>query len=325
MSFGIVNIGATCYMNACITALGHCDKFLKFIINYPDDLNDKNVFINELKKIYISLWKDNKHCLNPSPFIMQLRKHIKNMDILDQNDIGEFLLMFIDKLNSSICQNIDRRKAIIHSSKYDLKNGYDVQKKIMDDVYFDSVRKEYSGLIPLFYGQNITQIVCGHCEKIHHTYEIFSSIMLPISKQMTSFEECMDAYFQKETLTTWKCDKCEKLSPSCKSLILWKTPDILIFIIKRFTDDMKKNNASIKMPLKMDLSKYSLDIKNNIYKLKSVSFHIGNFHNGHYFSKCLNQNDDSWYNIDDLDVRCIKNDDLDLSLGYIYFYQASKS
>ena len=81
---------------------------------------------------------------------------------------------------------------------------------------------------------------------------------------------------------------------------------------------MQKNNKKIKVPFEIDMTKYSLDLTNVKYELKSVGFHIGSFFGGHYYSMCKNPNG-KWYDIDDLSVREEKV--VDLGAGYVYFYQ----
>ena len=324
MSYGIINAGSTCYINTCMTALGHCPSFLDFVQGFNATAYPSKTLMNECVRLYKQLWDLKQPVMKPTKFLTVLHEHLgKCLDIYDQNDLGEFLVMFLDKLNSNICVQVsDQMKyVIIDNMKY--RNGCDFEKqrKIMDDAYFDCVKKEYSELIPMFYGQNVTQIVCGHCGKIHHNYEMFSTLMLPLNEESTSLQDCMERYFQKEMLTAWKCDTCKETAPSCKTVLLWRTPDIMIFVIKRFKDNMIKNNKKIEVPLDLNIGNYSMDMHGYSYKLKSVGFHVGSFLGGHYYSVCKHPESGSWYMIDDLDVREVNPEGMDLGHGYVYFYE----
>jgi ubiquitin C-terminal hydrolase len=193
----------------------------------------------------------------------------------------------------------------------------------MNESWFNTVKKEYSQLIDIFYGQNITQIICGQCNKIHHNYEMFSNLMIPIDIEANSLIDCMDHYFQDEILNTydnpWICDVCKSNKQSKKSLIIWKEPDILIISLKRFSENMKKNNKNLIIPEIIELNNYSINKKRaKKYKLLSVSCHVGSMYGGHYISIC--KKNDKWYIIDDIDIREIK--DPDMGTGYLYFYQS---
>ena len=321
--FGICNVGATCYINTCLTSLGHCPSFLNFVLSFDVEKHPNSKLMKECAQLYTDLWLHKKAVTRPQSFILQLKKHLSCLDILDQNDLGEFLVMFIDKLNMDICIDIpDQKKSIVvNNLKYRKGSNYDAQRRIMDDVLFNTVKKEYSEIIPLFYGQNIAQIICGHCQKIHHTYEMFSSLLIPIVNENETSESlygCLEEYFKKEMITQWTCDKCKETTTSCKSLLLWRTPDIMIFVLKRFKDNMVKNNKRIDAPLELDMSPFTLDLTSGKYKLVSIGCHVGTFNSGHYFSLCK-QSNNKWFVIDDLDVKEVDNPEL--GYGYVYFYE----
>jgi ubiquitin C-terminal hydrolase len=281
--------------------------------------------MDELNDIYKSLYMNHNSIL-PRRFIKSLKDNIKCLDINEQNDICEFMLIYIDKLNESISYKLINPVDLYKDIKYNLNNLYDVQRQKMDIEWFKLVKNDYSKVIPLLYGQNITQIVCGNCNKIHHSYDMFSMLTLPLNDKSESIGDCMKRYFCDENLNTkeynkWTCDKCNESSKSLKTILVWRNPDILMLSIKRFTDDMKKNNKSLVVPLELNISKYTLDKSNSIYKLCSVGNHIGSFMGGHYYSYCLDNNTNSWYIIDDLDVKLVKEPEPPLGDGYIYFYQ----
>jgi ubiquitin C-terminal hydrolase len=224
-------------------------------------------------------------------------------------------------LNESISYELS---SLDDNNHYDLTNSYEVQRQKMDLEWFKLIKKDYSQVIPLLYGQNITQIVCGNCKKIHHSYDMFSMLTLPLNDKSLSIGDCMKRYFNDEKLNTeceniWTCDNCKENAKSLKTLLVWRNPEILMLSIKRFTDDMKKNNKTLEVPLELNISRYSLDKSNCKYKLCSIGNHIGSFLGGHYYSYCLDNNTNIWYDIDDLDIKEIK--DPNLGDGYIYFYQ----
>jgi ubiquitin carboxyl-terminal hydrolase 8 len=320
---GLANLGATCYINTTISCLANCHIFLNFILTKVSP-NDQNL-ISELYMILNSQINEKKSVV-PRRFVECLNKNIKELEIYTQNDINEFLAILIDKLNRCICQEITVKRSDLFKINRYQNTPYDNQRLKMDLNWFSIHEKEYSELLDIFYGQNISQIVCGNCDHIHHNYEIYFNIMAPIVSTDMVLDDCLNHHFKEEILNQedhlWKCDKCNSFSKSKKTIKLWKNPSILIISLKRFTYDFKKINQNIQIPNELDIKKYSLSKKNNKYKLKSVAMHMGNMNNGHYYSICKHANE-KWYIIDDLDVKEIQNPNF--SQGYVFFYELDKS
>lgn len=310
---GLANVSSTCYVNTCIQCLGYCDSFLNFILSKNYTIS-KNNLILELEEIYNEI-AINKNTIIPNKFINSLKQNITLIDIHEQNDLGEFLVIYIDKLNQSIAYKLPQ---LVLNEPNNQKDSYKIQKNRMSEHWHKINANEYSELVPMFYGQLIAQIICGTCKKIHHNYEMFSLLMVPLNNN-SSLIECIDQYFNEENLSEWKCDKCNTIEKSEKTVRTWKNPEILMIAVKRFDANLKKNNNNISVDLELDISKYSFDKKSK-YKLCSVGYHLGSYHGGHYV--CIgrdNSKDDTWYIADDNNIKLIQNPNIEQ--GYLYFYQ----
>ena len=321
---GLANVSATCYINTIVSCLGNCKEFLEFVINKIDP--SSNSLINELRLIYYDQWVEG-HSLIPNRFLGCLVKNITELNIHSQNDINEFLSILIDKLNKCICEKVSiTKETLIESNNYD-NTPYDAQRLKMDINWYESNKNEYSNMLKLFYGQTISQIICGNCDHIHHNYELYMNIMVPITSQTQNLTDCIKEYFNEELLnkneSVWKCTKCDLHHESKKVLKIWNTPKILIISLKRFTYDEKgnsyKNNKNIDIPSTIDLSKHKLSKGGMIYNLRSVAMHIGDIDSGHYYSICKHKNG-KHYIIDDLSVREVKDVDFSKN-GYVFFYE----
>lgn len=190
----------------------------------------------------------------------------------------------------------------------------------MDISWIEKIGNEYSNIINLFYGQSITQIICGHCKNITHNYEIYSNIMLPITNSTNTLEDCFKLYFKDEFLNEeieWRCDECKYKVKSKKTIKLWRNPKILIISLKRFTFNLEKNNKIITIPDILDLYQFTLSRYNSKYILTSIAYHYGSSNEGHYVALCKHP-DNKWYCIDDLGISEISN--IDFGAGYVFFY-----
>lgn len=309
----LANLGATCYINTTIQCLGHCRPFLEFILSHKSN----DTLIGELAELYRELFIGH-HSLIPRKFINALKSNITSIEINEQNDINEFLIIFLDKIN----RNIAVVRPIENNNKM-AGDQFSVLNRLMENAWNSQTSKEYSSLVPMFYGQLISQINCGCCMKIHHNYELFSDLSVPISDNCNTLYDCLDEHFKDEIVNTdeklWTCDKCKNKYESNKCVLMWRSPQILIISLKRFSvQTMRKNAKNIKIPETLDISKYCLKNKNNIYKLVAAGIHMGFSQlGGHYYAVCRGY-DGNWYKIDDLDVRAEK--EVNVENGYVYFY-----
>lgn len=316
---GLGNVSNTCYVNTAIQCLVHCKEFRSYVLQD----NHENL-MGQLHDVVKMICVD-KHGVMPKRFLKYLRENMQQIELFEQNDINEFLAIFIDKLNQSVARNIKvTREDLIEKYKYSTSD-YDVQRFKMDMSWYEKTEKEYSPLVPMLHGQTISQIVCGNCGKIFHNYEMYFNLMLPVSTKTHTIYDCLDEYFQDEHINTdqpiWTCDSCQKKCTSTKTTRLWRNPNILIVSLKRFTMDLQKNNVRIDVPEVLDLSKYCLTKTNNRYKLQSVAHHFGSFDSGHYHAIC--NKDNNWYDYDDLNVKEVK--DPSHVHGYVFFYSLDKS
>lgn len=328
---GLANTHSTCYVNTAIQCLGFCPSFLKHILCS----SQPNSFLfNELKEIYIELWV-HKKSIAPNKFLMSLHKKLGSyLHIFEQNDILEFLMLYIDKLNedSSSKLNIDTNFKDDLKKKIRQTSSNKAFQKLILDVemnWINHIKNECSPFKDMFYGQLISQIICGSCNHIHHNYEIYSTLPLPIKDTMSksySLYDVLETYFEKEYINNdikeWTCDECKTKTKSVKCLKLWKTPQILIICLKRFDHTLKKKTTQVIMPTVLDMTKYSLINSECKYELKAVANHVGSFGSGHYNCICHHKNG-SWIAIDDMLVKNASNDEIEyvLNHGYVYFYE----
>lgn len=319
---GLANVGATCYINTTIQCLSYCLEFLHFVLSAKyrhDGIVEDNNLMNELRSLYIDMWLNN-HSLIPRRFINSLKEKIHELEIYQQNDAHEFLCLFLEKLNRDIAYDLSVSKKNLTTEENYANTPLDIQRYKMDLSWFDRVSKEYSELMNLFYGQSITQVICGHCRNITHNHELYSIILLPFDDTCSSLHECLKTYFKDEILNedvVWTCDECKQRTISKKTFRLWRNPKIIIFTLKRFTYDLQKNTKRIEIPSELSMDDYTLLRTHQTYKLKSVVFHDGNYWSGHYYAMCKHP-DGKWYRIDDLTVS--EENNPDYSQGYMFYY-----
>lgn len=124
-------------------------------------------------------------------------------------------------------------------------------------------------------------------------------------KNGVTLEECLDEFQREEILSemdTWYCPRCKEHQRASKKFELWKTPDILIVHLKRFSSVSHRRDkleAMVDFPLEnLDLSSRVIDTepgKQEVYDLFAVDDHWGGLGGGHYTAFAKSFFDNQWY------------------------------
>lgn len=132
-----------------------------------------------------------------------------------------------------------------------------------------------------------------------------------------TLEECLDEFERAEVLSEqdmWYCPRCKEHRRASKKFDLWKTPDILIAHLKRFSSSgyrRDKLDVLVDFPVEgLDLTSRVIqkeDGQDEIYDLIAVDDHYGGLGGGHYTAYARNFADGEWYNYNGkTDVRAMK-------------------
>jgi ubiquitin carboxyl-terminal hydrolase 4/11 len=121
-----------------------------------------------------------------------------------------------------------------------------------------------------------------------------------------TFDECLDEFERAEILSEqdmWYCPRCKEHRRASKKFDLWKTPDILVAHLKRFSSSgyrRDKLDVLVDFPIEnLDLTSRVIeksDGRDEIYDLIAVDDHYGGLGGGHYTAYAKNFMDGRWYN-----------------------------
>lgn len=124
-------------------------------------------------------------------------------------------------------------------------------------------------------------------------------------KNGITIEACLDEFERNEILSEqdmWYCPRCKEHRRASKKFDLWKTPDILVMHLKRFSSSgfrRDKIDVLVDFPLEnLDITDRVLqkeDGKQEIYDLIGVDCHWGGLGGGHYTAHAKNFVDGQWY------------------------------
>ena len=184
---------------------------------------------------------------------------------------------------------------------------------------------DYSYIIQKFYSQLLSITSCSKCDYMTVNFDPTMTLSLELPKHATTLYDCLDSYTQKTTLdcdNSWKCDKCKELVQPEKKLMLWKTADTCIILLKRYSKGVKKDTF-IDFPLTLDLSNYSLNYSGVgvRYQLSGICIQSGSLSGGHYYAMCRNELDSKWREYNDTHVRELDESELLRQKPYCLFYR----
>ncbi|ESZ93218.1 hypothetical protein SBOR_6374 [Sclerotinia borealis F-4128] len=154
--------------------------------------------------------------------------------------------------------------------------------------------------------------------------------------QVITLDDCLDEFGKEEILSemdTWYCPRCKEHRRASKKFEIWRTPDILIVHLKRFSSSglrRDKLDGLVEFPInELDLSSRvieSQDGKEEIYDLIAIDNHHGGLGGGHYTAFAKNFVDGEWYEYNDTSVAKITNPSRMITASaYLLFYRRRSS
>ena len=169
------------------------------------------------------------------------------------HDSQEFFVCFLDEIQKELNSN---EKCII-PEKASMEERWIIYRKI-NNSFIDSI---FTGLMR-------STVQCKKCKYKSFTYDPFIDLSVSINKYK-NLEKCLKQYFENEKIACeYKCENCKNVAKVCyiliiifiilqaiKKLDIMIPPPILTIQFKRFEDDGRKINNSIKYKATIDIKK----------------------------------------------------------------------
>jgi ubiquitin carboxyl-terminal hydrolase 20/33 len=206
----------------------------------------------------------------------------------------------------------------------------------------EKVAPEYSPIVDYFYGLMEVSVTCKGCSGVSCRYEPFNVLKVGFpNPKAATLEQCVDYEFTAEELDEYQCDTCSpdpapgssvpkaKRHPGSVQRRIWRLPQNLIVIVKRFNPNGSKSHRLISRlsrcrNLQSGLQKRSPESsKLANYSLQSTVDHHGSANMGHYVAQIKSPITGKWLIYDDETVQQVK-DGSEALLGrqtYILFYR----
>lgn len=272
---GLLNQGATCYMNSMLQALYSITAFRRMIYNMPTTGNEdieKSIPLN-LQHLFYNMQTSDSAVSTKS---LTRSFGWDSIEAGFQQDIQEFCRVLLDNLEIKL-NNTGMKNEISQMFRGKLKKI--IQAK---DCPYTSSTDEY------FYDLTLT------VDKKKNIYESFESMYEP--------EEIKDYNTESEYGR-----RVVTLSEKIVDL-----PPILFLHLNRFVFDNygrpTKLNSKFEFPKELDLNKFIENSEDNIYELTGVLVHSGSVNGGHYYAFLRTSLENKWFCFNDSHVTLEKEE-----------------
>lgn len=332
---GLVNLGNTCFLNACMQVLNHTYELNEFLnsrkctAHLKSNIEDVNILVewNDLRSV---MWSGNG-VVSPKKFVHNVHRiaTIKKRELFTgfaQNDMPEFLLFMMDCLHNSISRSVTMS---IKGSKENDTDDMAVQcYEMLKQIY----SKEYSEIMGTFYGIYVSTMYSLDGKTRHglkpEQYFILDLPMVDNNFLATTLYECFDIFTKSEVLENeyaWFNEKTGQKESITKQISFWDFPKILVISLKRFSaDGQHRLNTTVDFPLEdLDVSRYvkGYNPPSYIYDLYGVCNHYGGVLGGHY-TAFVKTSQNKWFHFNDNSVDAVLcTKDIVSSNAYCLFYR----
>jgi ubiquitin C-terminal hydrolase len=330
---GLLNIGATCYMNATLQNFSNIMPFRMQLLDkkiYSDleKNKEKKKLSFALAEVLSNLWgksKTKKSYYAPNAFkelISKMNPLFKGIAANDPKDLILFLLETMHK-------ELNDPKCISMSVNDKVPDPRDFNAVYNDFISFYS-SKNQSIISDQFYGVSNNMITCGSCSTTTHNVQIINIFFMPLEEvrkfmgynfNCVRINDCFEYYEKLDILPDYYCNYCRQSYQVYSRNKMIYAPKTLIINLNRGRGI--EYNVNIIFEEYLNIRKFVFSPESPFYyELTGVVCHFGsNDMGGHFIAFCKNCNTCEWYKFNDQMVtKCSFNDVARSGMPYVLFY-----
>jgi ubiquitin C-terminal hydrolase len=180
---GLKNIGNSCFMNAALQCLSHCEILTKYFLSkmFYDDINkvNKNSTGGLVAKAFYGLikeiWLNNNEVVIPWEFKQIFASFAKQFSGTEQPDSHEMLNFLIYKIHEDLNRISDRTEVSVKE-----KSNGETDEEAQMRIWNNFTQRENSIMTDLFFGLLKNTAKCPDCKHTTIGYDVYTSLSLDI-------------------------------------------------------------------------------------------------------------------------------------------------
>jgi ubiquitin C-terminal hydrolase len=156
------------------------------------------------------------------------------------HDSHEFFLFLLETLHDSTALDVDMR---ILRPPPQTPQEHCVYGALQ--AWQREFSKSYSPFVDLFFGLMHWRTTCQACGNVSDRWESFNSIKAVVPKgglagEAPTLASMIEAELEPETIEGYHCDKCPQRTTAKRVARIWRLPQVIVVVLKRFTPDGRK-------------------------------------------------------------------------------------
>uniref|UniRef100_A0A096LQA8 USP domain-containing protein n=1 Tax=Poecilia formosa TaxID=48698 RepID=A0A096LQA8_POEFO len=284
---GLINYGATCYLNSVLQVLFMTEEFREAVIRFATSSEDK--IDHHLKGLFEELQKRAAKTCIESKYIL---KALKLLPVHEQQDAAEYFERILMNTSGNICMLINAYICLC--------------------------------VFKIFHGRLSHRTSCLKCENVTDSEGPFWHLPLELQDSCGgnfSVENGIKMFFTPTTFNgdnQMYCEICDDKVDATRKYVITDHPDVLLLMLKRFDFSYRfmsyiKINCTAEVPHTIEIPE-SLCVRglrliflhvsqNQTYELYAVVKHIGDLRGGHYQAVIKSKDEGgTWFVFDDTSV-----------------------
>ncbi|CAG9770360.1 unnamed protein product [Ceutorhynchus assimilis] len=310
---GLINLGATCFMNCIVQALMHTPLLRDYFLTERHfcKATINACLVCEVSKLFQEFYNGDKTPLALNELLHLIWTQKTDLCGDKQHDAHEFFMAALELLHKHYTESGKNRSGVESSSRCSC---------IIHQIFTGGLQSD---------------IVCQNCKGVRTTTDPTLDFALDLGsvteggRSTCSLIDCLENFTKSEQLEKIMCENCGSKQESTKQLTIRTLPIVATFHLKRFShsDAGIKISTAINFPDILDMTPFMTKKKkkspfstDNRYSLFAVINHSGDSANeGHYIA-FVRQHYNYWYKCNDEVITQVTLKDVLASEGYILFY-----